>query len=106
MRTAPRRTRQSGAWMTRIARVQGIWTWADPTVLSSDLGRLPHGPTHDQIEPDDRDLQDHHQPDESPGIHLTLILYPPCGGHKRLRDGTDGTNLGAVRVPLAVRWDN
>jgi hypothetical protein len=41
------------------------------TLGGRNLRPLADRPAHDQEEPDDRDLQDEHQPDEGPGIHAT-----------------------------------
>jgi hypothetical protein len=42
----------------------------DPAVVAGRrLRRLAHGPTDQQEQSDDRDLQQEHQPDEGPRIH-------------------------------------
>jgi hypothetical protein len=79
----------------------GISGEADAAVLVHEpLRRLAHGPAHDQEEPDDRDLQDDHQPDEGPGIHSTSdrTTGPPPGryGFSISQRGGCGGELGEL----------
>src|SRR5580704_13716740 len=75
VRTPPRRAWKPSA---RVVRVTRLRAWPDPAVLAGlDLRRLADRPAHDHEQPEDRDLQQHHQPDEGPGGHLTRWYTRP-----------------------------
>ena len=74
VRPAPGRARQS---RPRVVGVQRTLARADAAVLARRfLGCLAHRPPHQKEQCDDRDFQDHDQPDEGPSVHSRAIVYP------------------------------
>jgi hypothetical protein len=109
-----RRARRAGAlvwaasWSARqarpgVMRVARKRARADPAALiGCRFGRIPDSPANDQEEPNDRDLQEDHKPDEGPSVHLinrtTRSGRGPSSPHSSPHS-SPVTGVGGLRSP-------
>src|SRR6267378_3089030 len=62
------------------------------------LGSLAHRPAHEQEQGDDRDLEEDHQPDESPRVHSCRSYTRP-----RIRTTPQARSVQLRRHPAELR---